>query len=95
MQAQRCFMRLLRLVGGAKESPVTHNARAKGLAIVKKRTYTLTERESSHLLNLLLLEKESGDYYGQREQYYSRTDRLIALLSDNEPEREAETTTIR
>lgn len=38
---------------------------------------TLTPPELSHLLELLESRRESGSYYGPREQYYARTERLI------------------
>ena len=41
---------------------------------------TLTEAEINHLENLLLQEKEEGSYYGNKEQYYKRIDRLLKKL---------------
>lgn len=37
----------------------------------------LTLPELNHLMTLLEEAKESGSYYGPRDQYYARTDRLI------------------
>lgn len=46
-------------------------------APVTDETAELTTVERQHLLTLLIERKESGDYYGHREQYYKRTDKLI------------------
>ena len=37
----------------------------------------LTLDELAHLSALLEAERESGGYYGNREQYYARTERLM------------------
>ena len=49
---------------------------------MSKRSIKITLGEASHLLGLLYERKESGDYYGNREQYYLRTDGLIALIEN-------------
>lgn len=40
-------------------------------------TRRLTEPELNHLLELLEARKEYGSYFGPRDQYYARTERLI------------------
>jgi hypothetical protein len=42
----------------------------------------LTLPEVSHLVTLLEEAKESGSYYGPREQYYARTERLIKWCNE-------------
>lgn len=42
----------------------------------------LTLPELNHLLALLEAERESGEYAGPREQYYARTERLIAWCEE-------------
>jgi len=37
----------------------------------------LTVPELNHLLELLESRKEEGSYFGPRDQYYARTERLI------------------
>jgi hypothetical protein len=41
----------------------------------------LTLAEVGHLSALLAAERDSGNYYGPREQYYARTERLIKWCS--------------
>lgn len=43
----------------------------------KKQPRKLTLAELGHLSAMLVAERDSGEYYGQREQYYARTERLI------------------
>lgn len=43
-------------------------------------TVTLTTAQMAHLINLLQERAEDGSYYGNREQYYARTQSLIELL---------------
>jgi len=38
--------------------------------------------EIEHLLTLLEERKREGSYYGRREHYYKRTDKLINLLEE-------------
>lgn len=45
----------------------------------------LTHAELNHLVALLEVERESGSYAGPREQYYARTDRLIAWCRQQMP----------
>ena len=43
---------------------------------------TLTTAQAAHLLTLLHNAAEEGSYYGNREQYYARTQSLIKLLGE-------------
>lgn len=43
----------------------------------------LTEAERSHLVDLLLMRMEDGGYYGPKNQYYKRTERLLKKLGFN------------
>lgn len=43
-------------------------------------TITLTVVEARHLIMLLLHDHESGEYAGNRQQYYARTERLLRKL---------------
>lgn len=45
-------------------------------------TRKLNLPELNHLLALLEAERESGSYAGPREQYYARTERLIAWCKE-------------
>jgi hypothetical protein len=49
--------------------------------IEKARGGVFTQAERNHLLTLLEERKKGGCYYGNREQYYKRTDRLISKLT--------------
>jgi hypothetical protein len=42
----------------------------------------LTVPELNHLLELLESRHESGSYFGPREQYYARTERLIKWCNE-------------
>ncbi len=42
----------------------------------------LTIPELNHLLELLESRREEGSYFGPREQYYARTERLIQWCND-------------
>ena len=42
----------------------------------------LTLAEVNHLLSLLEDRRDSGLYYGPREQYYARTERLIKWCNE-------------
>ena len=46
----------------------------------KDRVVTLTEPEVSHLLSLLLRNEEDGTYYGPRDQYWRRHNRIMDKL---------------
>ena len=47
----------------------------------KAREEGFTQAERNHLLTLLEERKRDGSYYGNQEQYYKRTDRLISKLN--------------
>jgi hypothetical protein len=42
----------------------------------------LTIPELNHLLELLESRKEEGSYFGPRDQYYARTERLIQWCNE-------------
>lgn len=42
----------------------------------------LTAPELNHLLELLESRQEEGSYFGPRDQYYARTERLIEWCND-------------
>lgn len=45
-------------------------------------TIDLTVAEASHLLTLLNERIEDGTYYGNREQYYARSERIYQKIMD-------------
>ena len=45
-----------------------------------KITVTFTLVEAAHVLSLLKDNKEEGVYYGPRQQYWERHDRIVKLL---------------
>ena len=45
-------------------------------------TIDLTAAEASHLLTLLNERIEDGTYYGNREQYYARSERIYRKIMD-------------
>jgi hypothetical protein len=50
--------------------------------VSKLRTVRLTLAEINHLYGLLYERRDSGEYAGARDQYYARTDTLIAKLNE-------------
>ena len=42
----------------------------------------LTQAEINHLLQLLYERKQTGEYYGNREHYYKRNEKLIGKLEE-------------
>lgn len=52
-----------------------------------KITVNLTLVEAAHLLSLLSDNKEEGVYYGPRQQYWDRHDRIVKLLQKATEER--------
>jgi len=49
----------------------------------------LTTAEVSHLINLLQERKEEGSYYGRKDYYYMRTDKLLEMLREKLKEKPA------
>ena len=49
---------------------------------MKTFTFRFTEAEAYHLVDLLYERQQSGDYYGRRDHYYARNQRLLDKIDN-------------
>lgn len=49
---------------------------------VKNKSVRLTASELTHIIELMFMNKNSGEYYGNREQYWKRHQRILDKLDN-------------
>lgn len=49
---------------------------------IKNKSVKLTSSEVNHIVELMYLNKNKGEYYGNREQYWKRHQRILDKLDN-------------
>ena len=50
--------------------------------IIKNKLVKLTSSEINHIIELMYLNKNRGEYYGNREQYWKRHQRILDKIEN-------------
>jgi hypothetical protein len=50
--------------------------------IIKNKAIKLTASEINHIIELMYLNKNQGEYYGNREQYWKRHQRILDKIDN-------------